>query len=50
MDIRDELVRKIIIQIGDIEGFVIDEFDENGELRPFRPGAEFGSTVIDSTT
>jgi hypothetical protein len=35
MDIKDEVVRKIIIRIGDLDGFNINEFDENGELQPF---------------
>lgn len=35
VDVRDELVRKIIIQIGDLDGFRVNEFDENGELVPF---------------
>lgn len=42
VDIRDELVRKIIIQIGDMEGFQVNEFDENGELVPFDTGYDFG--------
>jgi hypothetical protein len=35
VDVRDDLVRKINIQIGDLEGFTLNEFDENGELVPF---------------
>lgn len=35
MDIKDEVVRKIIIRIGDLDGFNVNEFDENGELQPF---------------
>ncbi len=50
MNMVDEVVRKIIIQIGDLDGFNIDEVDENGELRPFAPGSEYGTVVIDGTT
>ena len=46
MDIRDELVRKIIIQIGDLDGFNVEEFDENGQLRPFAPGQQYGVVEI----
>lgn len=49
MDIRDEVVRKIFIQIGDLDGFNVEEFDENGQLRPFAPGAEYGTVVIDGS-
>lgn len=49
MDVRDELVRKIIIQIGDLDGFNVDEFDENGQLKPFAPGSEYGTVIIDGT-
>lgn len=35
IDIRDEVVRKIIIQIGDLTGFTVNEFNEEGELVPF---------------
>lgn len=42
VDIRNEMVRKIIIQIGDMKGFQVNEFDENGELVPFDTGYDFG--------
>lgn len=35
VDIRDDIVRKIIIQLGDMKGFNVNEFDENGNLIPF---------------
>lgn len=35
VDIRDDIVRKIIIQLGDMAGFSVNEFDENGNLVPF---------------
>lgn len=48
LDVRDEIVRKIIIRVGDMNGFNIDEFDENGELIPFDDGSEYGVIEIDS--
>jgi hypothetical protein len=51
VDIRDELVRKIIIQLGELDGFQINEFDENGELVPFKAGydyGDFGKTIVTS--
>jgi hypothetical protein len=35
VDVRDELVRKIIIQLGDLKGFTVNEFDDAGNLVPF---------------
>lgn len=35
MGIKDDLVRKIIIQIGSLDTMVVNEVDENGELIPF---------------
>lgn len=35
MGIKDDLVRKIIIQLGDLGQMVVNEVDENGELTPF---------------
>lgn len=34
-DIREDLVRKIIITIGDLKGFSVNEVDENGNMMPF---------------
>lgn len=36
IDIKDALVRKVIIQIGDLDGFTVNEFDEDGNLVPFK--------------
>jgi hypothetical protein len=49
LDIRDEVVRKIFIRIGDMDGFVINEFDEDGNQQPFRTGFDWGTTEIDGT-
>lgn len=34
-DIQDKVVRKVAIQIGNMDGFSVNEFDDNGELVPF---------------
>ena len=33
--VKDEVVRKIVIQIGDLGSMSLNEVDENGELQPF---------------
>lgn len=35
LGIKDDLVRKVIIQIGDLGSMNINEVDENGDLQPF---------------
>ena len=35
LEVRDEVVHKVITRIGDLDGFALNEFDENGELQPF---------------
>ncbi len=35
MGVKDDLVRKIIIQIASLNDMIVNEVDENGELRPF---------------
>lgn len=47
IDIKDEMVRKIFIQIGNLEGFQVNEFDENGQMVPFETGSSYGTTVVD---
>lgn len=47
VDIRDELVRKIIIQLGELDGLQVNEYDENGNLIPFEENYLLGSIVID---
>ena len=42
MEIRRDIVKKINVTLGNPDGYGIDEYDENGELRPFDPGAEYG--------
>lgn len=48
IDVRDELVRKIIITIGDMKGFQVNEFDEDGQLVPFETGYNYGSFEVTS--
>jgi hypothetical protein len=35
MDVRSELIKKIVIRFGDTDSFVLNEYDANGELMPF---------------
>jgi hypothetical protein len=35
LDLKDEIVHKVITRIGDLDGFNLSEYDENGELQPF---------------
>ena len=49
VDIRDEMVRKIFITIGDMKGFTINEFDEHGQMVPFSDEYNYGTTVVDGT-
>lgn len=46
MDLRDEIIRNIKIRIGDMNGYSIDEYDENGELIPFRTGSLLATAEI----
>jgi len=47
MGVKDDLVRKIIIQIGDLAKMVINEVDEDGQITPF--GAPLARVTFDST-
>lgn len=35
VDVRDEIVRKVIITLGDLKGFTVNEFNDDGDLVPF---------------
>ena len=48
MGVKDDLVRKIIIQIADLSTMYINEVDQNGDLLPFGP--PIATIEIDSTT
>lgn len=47
MGVKDDLVRKVIIQIGDLAAMNVNEVDENGELQPF--GDPLATIVFDTT-
>jgi hypothetical protein len=47
MGVKDDLVRKIIIQIGDLGSMTINEVDEDGQITPF--GTPLGQVVFDTT-
>jgi len=49
LDVRDEIVRKIFIRIGDLAGFVPDEYDADGNLSPFLPGYDWGTIEVDGS-
>jgi len=42
MDVKTEVVRQILIRLGDLDGFQPDEVDPDGSLSPFLPGFEYG--------
>jgi hypothetical protein len=46
IDVRDEVVRKIIITIGDVKGFRVNEFDEAGNQVPFDAEYNYGQIVV----
>jgi hypothetical protein len=48
VDVRDEVVRKITIKIGDLDKMLINEYDSNGELVPFEVGYQYAQIEIDS--
>ena len=50
IDIRDDMVRKIVIQLGDMKGFLINEFDENGNQVPFEVEHDFGKIIVDGSS
>jgi len=46
-DLKDELVKKIIMRFGDLDGFTLNGYGEDGELQPFDDDKIWGTTVID---
>ena len=46
VDIKDDLVKRIVIRIGDLESFQVNEFDESGNYIPFEVGGDYGTTVV----
>lgn len=45
-EIRRDIINEIHIRLGNIDGFNLDQIDENGDLAPFNDDAEWGNTVI----
>ena len=46
VDVKDEIVRKITLRIGDLSSLQINEFDELGNLVPFANGPEYGTITV----
>ncbi len=46
MDVKSEIVKRIKIQFGDLDSFVLNEYDENGELQPFAAEDSLGNIDI----
>ena len=46
VDIKDEIVRKIVIRLGDLDKFQINEFDDQGNMVPFEAGGEYGTITV----
>lgn len=47
VDVRDDMVRKIFVQLGDLDGFTLTEFDEDGNLKPFQEGTLYSTIQVD---
>lgn len=47
MDIKSEVVHRIVQNLGDMDGMTLGEYDQNGELQVFGENDLFYSTVID---
>lgn len=45
MGVKDDLVRRVIIEIADLNSISVDEVDENGELRPYGKPLTVGRTA-----
>lgn len=48
VELRDDIIRSIMLRFGDLDNFVLNEIDENGDLAPFTDGG-FSTTLILST-
>jgi hypothetical protein len=48
MDLKENLVKKIIIRFGDLDGFALNEYDSTGELMPFA-GDVWATNIIEGT-
>jgi len=50
MDIKEQIVKKIIIQLGNLSGFNIGEYDENGNLTAFSADSLYATVELDGTS
>jgi len=46
MDLKENLVKKIVMRFGDLDGFALNEYDSSGDLMPFS-GEVWGSMELD---
>jgi hypothetical protein len=46
LDIRNEYVKTILIHLGNLQGFQVNEFDEDGNQVPFAVGFDYGVTTV----
>jgi hypothetical protein len=44
MEVRNDLIHQIMVNIGDMDGYVLEEYDEDGNLIPFEE--DYGSFVV----
>ena len=45
-DIRDEIVKSVIVQLGDLDGFTVNEIDEFGNMVPFSEEYAYGRILV----
>ena len=50
MDIKADIINKISIRMGDMSGFSLNEYDENGDLAPFADGSLFADFSLDTNS
>jgi hypothetical protein len=48
MEIRDNIIKRIVMQFGDLDGFSLYEYDQNGEPQPFADGSLWTTSVLDA--
>ena len=48
MDLRDELIKNIKIRIGDMAGYSMEEFDDKGNLVPFKTGSLLATAEVNT--
>lgn len=46
VNVKDDIVRKIIIHLGDLDKFHINEFDDQGNMIPFEPDGDYGTITV----